>query len=169
MQSDELLDHIKFDHGYTISSPPIVNVSTDPLVAFNCIAFFFSPLLIYVYIYLKIIISCWRSWKSLIWVSKEHSCSLWLGHLGFQPGVWPLSTLNWQSSGRSEINIFITSDVILLMRRLNCPIFLVLEQHCMKGIDAELPSVMTCANYLKLPPYSSKVHPILFSAWFSIP
>jgi hypothetical protein len=25
-QFNELLDHIKFDHGYTASSPPIVNV-----------------------------------------------------------------------------------------------------------------------------------------------
>ena len=26
-QFNELLDHIKFDHGYTASSPPVVNVS----------------------------------------------------------------------------------------------------------------------------------------------
>ena len=25
-QFNELLDHIKFDHGYTASSPPVVNV-----------------------------------------------------------------------------------------------------------------------------------------------
>lgn len=30
-------------------------------------------------------------------------------------------------------------------------------QHCSNSPDAELPSVMTCANYLKLPHYSSKV------------
>lgn len=38
-QSDELLDHIKFDHGYTISSPPIINVCIHihPLVALNWI------------------------------------------------------------------------------------------------------------------------------------
>lgn len=33
----------------------------------------------------------------------------------------------------------------------------VFRQHCDKVVDADLPSVMTCANYLKLPPYSSKV------------
>lgn len=32
-----------------------------------------------------------------------------------------------------------------------------LLQHCSNCADADLPSVMTCANYLKLPPYSSKV------------
>ncbi|KAJ6913758.1 E3 ubiquitin-protein ligase upl4-like protein [Populus alba x Populus x berolinensis] len=31
------------------------------------------------------------------------------------------------------------------------------ESHCSNCADADLPSVMTCANYLKLPPYSSKV------------
>ena len=30
-------------------------------------------------------------------------------------------------------------------------------QHSTNGADADLPSVMTCANYLKLPPYSTKV------------
>jgi E3 ubiquitin-protein ligase TRIP12 len=29
--------------------------------------------------------------------------------------------------------------------------------------DDDLPSVMTCANYLKLPPYSTKVGAILYS------
>lgn len=28
VQSNDLSDHIKFDHGYTASSPPVVNVST---------------------------------------------------------------------------------------------------------------------------------------------
>ena len=32
-------------------------------------------------------------------------------------------------------------------------------QHCSNRADTDLPSVMTCANYLKLPPYSSKVPP----------
>ena len=30
------------------------------------------------------------------------------------------------------------------------------RQASMPGVDGDLPSVMTCANYLKLPPYSSK-------------
>lgn len=38
-----------------------------------------------------------------------------------------------------------------------------LQQHCSKWADADLPSVMTCANYLKLPPYSSKVQ--FFPQW----
>jgi len=32
-----------------------------------------------------------------------------------------------------------------------------LMQQSSGGADADLPSVMTCANYLKLPPYSTKV------------
>lgn len=35
IQSDELLEHIKFDHGYTVSSSPIENVSTNVLVTFG--------------------------------------------------------------------------------------------------------------------------------------
>lgn len=30
-------------------------------------------------------------------------------------------------------------------------------QNCSNFVDGDLPSVMTCANYLKLPPYSTKV------------
>lgn len=36
------------------------------------------------------------------------------------------------------------------------PKFTVVCKHCTADVDQELPSVMTCANYLKLPPYSSK-------------
>lgn len=35
--------------------------------------------------------------------------------------------------------------------------YFLLQQHCNDATDMELPSVMTCANYLKLPAYSSKV------------
>lgn len=31
------------------------------------------------------------------------------------------------------------------------------SQHCSGSADNDLPSAMTCANFLKLPPYSSKV------------
>lgn len=30
------------------------------------------------------------------------------------------------------------------------------RQSSMSAVDGDLPSVMTCANYLKLPPYSGK-------------
>ena len=30
-----------------------------------------------------------------------------------------------------------------------------------ESADSDLPSVMTCANYLKLPPYSTKVNIVL--------
>lgn len=36
------------------------------------------------------------------------------------------------------------------------PKLTVVRKHCSADTDLELPSVMTCANYLKLPPYSSK-------------
>lgn len=37
-QSDELLDNVKVDHGYTFSSPPVVNVSVILLIIldFRC-------------------------------------------------------------------------------------------------------------------------------------
>ncbi|KDP29070.1 hypothetical protein JCGZ_16459 [Jatropha curcas] len=36
------------------------------------------------------------------------------------------------------------------------PKLTIVRKHCSNCADADLPSVMTCANYLKLPPYSSK-------------
>jgi len=39
---------------------------------------------------------------------------------------------------------------------------LYLEQHCGDQSDTDLPSVMTCVNYIKLPPYSSKVTTSLY-------
>ncbi|KAI3474020.1 hypothetical protein Pfo_028808 [Paulownia fortunei] len=88
--SDELLDHIKFDHGYTISSPPIVN---------------------------------------LLEIMQEFDLEQQRAFLQFVTGAPRLPTGGWLPS------------------TLNLQF---------KGIDADLPSVMTCANYLKLPPYSSK-------------
>jgi hypothetical protein len=35
MQPDTLVEHIKFDHGYTSKSPAIVNVSTSLLRSLN--------------------------------------------------------------------------------------------------------------------------------------
>jgi E3 ubiquitin-protein ligase TRIP12 len=39
---------------------------------------------------------------------------------------------------------------------LNPKLTVVRKQHNSNEADDDLPSVMTCANYLKLPPYSSK-------------
>jgi len=37
-----------------------------------------------------------------------------------------------------------------------------------ESADDDLPSVMTCANYLKLPPYSSKVPYIIVEVHYSV-
>ncbi|PIN18482.1 E3 ubiquitin protein ligase [Handroanthus impetiginosus] len=94
--SDELLDHIKFDHGYTISSPPIIN---------------------------------------LLEIMQEFNLEQQRAFLQFVTGSPRLPT-----GGLASLN----------------PKLTIVRKHCSKGIDADLPSVMTCANYLKLPPYSSK-------------
>ncbi|KAL0347225.1 UNVERIFIED_CONTAM: E3 ubiquitin-protein ligase UPL4 [Sesamum calycinum] len=94
--SEDLLDHIKFDHGYTISSPPIVN---------------------------------------LLEIMQEFDLEQQRAFLQFVTGAPRLPT-----GGLASLN----------------PKLTIVRKHCSKGIDADLPSVMTCANYLKLPPYSSK-------------
>ncbi|KAL8039502.1 hypothetical protein ABFX02_10G041200 [Erythranthe guttata] len=94
--SDELLDHIKFDHGYTISSPPIAN---------------------------------------LLEIMKEFDLKQQRAFLQFVTGAPRLPT-----GGLASLS----------------PNLTIVRKHCSKGIDDDLPSVMTCANYLKLPPYSSK-------------
>lgn len=40
-QFNEVLDHIKFDHGYTASSPPVVNVSDTLYFCFWCFCYKF--------------------------------------------------------------------------------------------------------------------------------
>lgn len=94
--SDELLEHIKFDHGYTVSSSPIVN---------------------------------------LLEIMLEFDLEQQRAFLQFVTGAPRLPT-----GGLASLN----------------PKLTIVRKHCSKGIDADLPSVMTCANYLKLPPYSSK-------------
>ncbi|KAL3628555.1 E3 ubiquitin-protein ligase upl4 [Castilleja foliolosa] len=94
--SDELLDHIKFDHGYTISSPPIEN---------------------------------------LLEIMQEFDLKQQRAFLQFVTGAPRLPT-----GGLASLN----------------PRLTIVRKHCDNGFDADLPSVMTCANYLKLPPYSSK-------------
>ncbi|CAA6654807.1 unnamed protein product [Spirodela intermedia] len=80
--SDELLHHVKFDHGYSSSSQPVISSF--------------------------------------------------------------LAVCDWGTSaspgGLASLN----------------PKLTVVRKHCNDSTDMELPSVMTCANYLKLPAYSSK-------------
>ncbi|KAK9290428.1 hypothetical protein L1049_008598 [Liquidambar formosana] len=95
-QSNELLDHIKFDHGYTVSSPPIIN---------------------------------------LLEIIQEFGHEQRRAFLQFVTGAPRLPP-----GGLASLNPKLT-----IVRKL-----------CSKWADADLPSVMTCANYLKLPPYTSK-------------
>ncbi|KAA8516515.1 hypothetical protein F0562_016979 [Nyssa sinensis] len=100
-QSNELLDHIKFDHGYTASSPPIIN---------------------------------------LLEIIREFDHEQQRAFLQFVTGAPRLPP-----GGLASLN----------------PKLTIVRKHCSRWADADLPSVMTCANYLKLPPYSSKVTPFL--------
>ncbi|KAI3696775.1 hypothetical protein L6452_29309 [Arctium lappa] len=94
--SNQLPDLIKFDHGYTASSPPIVH---------------------------------------LLEILQELDYEQQKAFLKFVTGAPRLPL-----GGLSSLN----------------PKFTIVRKHCDKLVDADLPSVMTCANYLKLPPYSSK-------------
>ncbi|XP_044482153.1 E3 ubiquitin-protein ligase UPL4 isoform X2 [Mangifera indica] len=93
---NEVLDHIKFDHGYTASSPPVVN---------------------------------------LLEIIKEFDYKQRRAFLQFVTGAPRLPP-----GGLASLN----------------PKLTIVRKHCGNSADAGLPSVMTCANYLKLPPYSSK-------------
>ncbi|KAJ9184255.1 hypothetical protein P3X46_004000 [Hevea brasiliensis] len=93
---NELLDHIKFDHGYTASSPPITN---------------------------------------LLEIMQEFNQEQRRAFLQFVTGAPRLPP-----GGLASLN----------------PKLTIVRKHCSNCADADLPSVMTCANYLKLPPYSSK-------------
>ncbi|KAK7267606.1 hypothetical protein RIF29_20284 [Crotalaria pallida] len=92
----ELADHIKFDHGYTASSPPIVN---------------------------------------LLEIIREFDYEKRRAFLQFVTGAPRLPP-----GGLASLN----------------PKLTIVRKHCSNQADTDLPSVMTCANYLKLPPYSSK-------------
>ncbi|KAI4349199.1 hypothetical protein L6164_009821 [Bauhinia variegata] len=93
---NELADHIKFDHGYTASSPPIVN---------------------------------------LLEIIREFDHEQRRAFLQFVTGAPRLPP-----GGLASLN----------------PKLTIVRKHCSSRADIDLPSVMTCANYLKLPPYSSK-------------
>ncbi|PHU06662.1 E3 ubiquitin-protein ligase UPL4 [Capsicum chinense] len=94
--SNELLDHIKFDHGYTANSPPVIN---------------------------------------LLEIMREFDSKQQRAFLQFVTGAPRLPP-----GGLASLN----------------PKLTIVRKSCSVWVDAELPSVMTCANYLKLPPYSSK-------------
>lgn len=93
---NEVLDHIKFDHGYTASSPPILN---------------------------------------LLEIIQEFDYKQLRAFLQFVTGAPRLPP-----GGLASLN----------------PKLTIVRKVCSNSADADLPSVMTCANYLKLPPYSSK-------------
>ncbi|MQM13235.1 hypothetical protein Taro_046161 [Colocasia esculenta] len=93
---EELVDHIKFDHGYTGTSPPVI---------------------------------------SLLETIQEFECGQQRAFLQFVTGAPRLPP-----GGFAALN----------------PKLTVVRKHCSEYADMELPSVMTCANYLKLPPYSCK-------------
>ncbi|XP_039066065.1 E3 ubiquitin-protein ligase UPL4-like isoform X1 [Hibiscus syriacus] len=93
---NELLEHIKFDHGYTASSPPIIN---------------------------------------LLEIIQEFEFAQRRSFLQFVTGAPRLPP-----GGLASLN----------------PKLTIVRKHSSNCADTELPSVMTCANYLKLPPYSSK-------------
>ncbi|KAJ6870983.1 hypothetical protein NC652_036602 [Populus alba x Populus x berolinensis] len=95
---NELLDHIKFDHGYTASSPLLLLMS-------------------------------------LLEIIKEFEYEQRRSFLQFVTGAPRLPT-----RGLASLN----------------PKLTIVRKHCSNCEDVDLPSVMTCANYLKLPPYSSK-------------
>ncbi|XP_023527252.1 E3 ubiquitin-protein ligase UPL4-like isoform X1 [Cucurbita pepo subsp. pepo] len=92
----DLLDNIKFDHGYTASSPSIIN---------------------------------------LLEIIQDFDNEQQRAFLQFVTGAPRLP-----SGGFASLN----------------PKLTIVRKHSSNMVDSDLPSVMTCANYLKLPPYSSK-------------
>ncbi|XP_072953939.1 E3 ubiquitin-protein ligase UPL4 [Typha angustifolia] len=92
----DLVDHFKFDHGYTASSPPVIH---------------------------------------LLEIIQELECDQRRAFLQFVTGAPRLPP-----GGLAALN----------------PKLTVVRKYSSNEADADLPSVMTCVNYLKLPPYSSK-------------
>ncbi|ESQ40197.1 hypothetical protein EUTSA_v10012430mg [Eutrema salsugineum] len=93
---NEVLDHIKFDHGYTSSSPPV---------------------------------------EHLLEILHEFDKEQQRAFLQFVTGCPRLPP-----GGLASLN----------------PKLTIVRKHGSDSSETDLPSVMTCANYLKLPPYSSK-------------
>ncbi|KAL0709011.1 hypothetical protein Bca4012_015989 [Brassica carinata] len=93
---NEVLDHVKFDHGYTSSSPPVQN---------------------------------------LLEIVHEFDKEQQRAFLQFVTGCPRLPP-----GGLASLS----------------PKLTIVRKHGIDSSETDLPSVMTCANYLKLPPYSSK-------------
>nr|KAJ0190324.1 hypothetical protein LSAT_V11C800424270 [Lactuca sativa] len=89
-EADTLVEHIKFDHGYTSKSPVVINVNNERVQS--------------------------RTIKGI------------------------LSICYWCTSASSRSNNTASN----------------VAGGVSESADDDLPSVMTCANYLKLPPYSTK-------------
>ncbi|CAA0816798.1 E3 ubiquitin-protein ligase UPL3 [Striga hermonthica] len=108
-KAESLVDHIKFDHGYTSKSPAIVN-----LLEIMCE---FTP------------------------EQQRAFCQFVTGAPRLPPGG--LAVLNPKLTIVRKLSANTTSTA----NNGTGP---------SESADDDLPSVMTCANYLKLPPYSSK-------------
>ncbi|KAF5786287.1 putative HECT domain, armadillo-like helical, HECT, E3 ligase catalytic domain-containing protein [Helianthus annuus] len=108
-EADTLVEHIKFDHGYTSKSPPIVNL-LEIMGEFN-------P------------------------EQQRAFCQFVTGAPRLPPGglavLNPKLTIVRKHSSTSNNAASNAAGVS-------------------ESADDDLPSVMTCANYLKLPPYSTK-------------
>uniref|UniRef100_A0A0D6QT53 HECT-type E3 ubiquitin transferase n=1 Tax=Araucaria cunninghamii TaxID=56994 RepID=A0A0D6QT53_ARACU len=105
--AETLVDHIKFDHGYTAKSPPIINLLQ--------IMGEFTP------------------------EQQRAFCQFVTGAPRLPPG------------GLAVLNPKLT-----IVRKHSTANGGVNGTAAAEAADGDLPSVMTCANYLKLPPYSSK-------------
>ncbi|PSS25983.1 E3 ubiquitin-protein like [Actinidia chinensis var. chinensis] len=108
-EAETLVDHIKFDHGYTAKSPAIVNLLE--------IMGEFTP------------------------EQQRTFCQFVTGAPRLPPG------------GLAVLNPKLT-----IVRKLSSTTGNTLANGTglSESVDDDLPSVMTCANYLKLPPYSTK-------------
>ncbi|RWW35501.1 hypothetical protein BHE74_00059564, partial [Ensete ventricosum] len=107
-EPETLVDHIKFDHGYTAKSPAII--------------------------YLLEIMGEFTS-------EQQHAfCQFVTGAPRLPPG------------GLAALNPKLT----IVRKHSSSSTNATNENGVPESVDDDLPSVMTCANYLKLPPYSTK-------------
>lgn len=161
-QFNELLDHIKFDHGYTVSSPPIVNVSfaLSLLCVFNVsLEFnkFYSQLFSFILLQFQLL--------EIIHKFDQEQRRAFLQFVTGAPRLPPggFASLSPKLTIVRKVHIskascFLVAFYFWFRHRLIISLFaLSILQHSSNCADLDLPSVMTCANYLKLPPYSSKV------------
>ncbi|RWR81706.1 E3 ubiquitin-protein ligase UPL3-like protein [Cinnamomum micranthum f. kanehirae] len=114
-EAETLADHIKFDHGYTAKSPPIVNLLE--------IMGEFTP------------------------EQQRAFCQFVTGAPRLPPGG--LAALN------PKLTI-VRKTLFGVQHSSNTTITAPNATGASESADYDLPSVMTCANYLKLPPYSTK-------------